>query len=60
MVTSEKDPVMEELADFVIEIPPTEDPLTPMISVVPLQLLAYHIAVMRNCNVDQPRNLASR
>jgi glucosamine--fructose-6-phosphate aminotransferase (isomerizing) len=42
----------------VIEIPEAEESLTPLLSVIPLQLLAYHIAVMRGCNVDQPRNLA--
>ena len=49
---------IKEIAEFVIEIPDTEEALTPMLSVVPLQLLAYHIAVLRDCNVDQPRNLA--
>jgi glucosamine--fructose-6-phosphate aminotransferase (isomerizing) len=46
------------MAEFVIEIPYTHEALVPLLSVVPLQLLAYHIAVMRGCNVDQPRNLA--
>jgi glutamine---fructose-6-phosphate transaminase (isomerizing) len=45
-------------AEFVIEIPDTAEQLIPMLTVIPLQLLAYHIAVMRDCNVDQPRNLA--
>lgn len=57
-VVSEKDEVISELADHVIVIPKTAEPLAPMVSVVPLQLLAYHIAVLRECNVDQPRNLA--
>lgn len=57
-ITTENDTQLEELAEHVIKIPMTAEPLTPMISVIPLQLLAYHIAVMRNCNVDQPRNLA--
>ncbi len=52
------DKVVKELADHVIEIPKTDDSLVPIVSVIPLQLLAYHIAVMRGCNVDQPRNLA--
>ncbi|MFN0032612.1 MAG: glutamine--fructose-6-phosphate transaminase (isomerizing) [Flavobacteriales bacterium] len=52
------DKVVKELADHAIEIPKTDDSLVPIISVIPLQLLAYHIAVMRGCNVDQPRNLA--
>ena len=46
------------IADFTIEIPETEDPLSPLLSVIPLQLLSYHIAVGRGCDVDQPRNLA--
>lgn len=54
----EGDKMIKHLADYVIEIPPTEEPFTPLLSVVPLQLLAYHIAVLRNCDVDQPRNLA--
>jgi glucosamine--fructose-6-phosphate aminotransferase (isomerizing) len=52
------DKVVKDLADHVIEIPKTDDSLVPIVSVIPLQLLAYHIAVMRGCNVDQPRNLA--
>jgi glutamine---fructose-6-phosphate transaminase (isomerizing) len=52
------DKTVRELADYTIEIPKTDDSLVPIISVVPLQLLSYHIAVMRGCNVDQPRNLA--
>jgi glucosamine--fructose-6-phosphate aminotransferase (isomerizing) len=46
------------MSEFVIEVPFTLEPLMPLISVIPLQLLSYHIAVMRGCNVDQPRNLA--
>jgi glutamine---fructose-6-phosphate transaminase (isomerizing) len=46
------------MADHVIEIPATHEAFTPLVAVVPLQLLSYHIAVMRGCNVDQPRNLA--
>ncbi len=49
---------MRKLAEFVIEVPAVEEPLSPIVTVVPLQLLAYHIAVLRGCNVDQPRNLA--
>jgi glutamine---fructose-6-phosphate transaminase (isomerizing) len=52
------DKVVKELADHVIEIPKTDESLVPIVSVIPLQLLAYHIAIMRGCNVDQPRNLA--
>ena len=49
---------MKEIADHVIEIPETDEGFTPLLTTIPLQLLSYHIAVMRNCNVDQPRNLA--
>lgn len=57
-VVAEGDEIIKNMAEFVIEIPETEEALTPLLSVVPLQLLAYHIAVLRGCNVDQPRNLA--
>jgi glucosamine--fructose-6-phosphate aminotransferase (isomerizing) len=57
-VVTEGDTIVKGLADHVIEIPETDEKLVPLVSVVPLQLLAYHIAVMRGCNVDQPRNLA--
>ena len=49
---------IKEIADYHIEIPSTKETLSPILSVIPLQLLAYHIAVMRGCDVDQPRNLA--
>jgi len=57
-VVTEGDIEIEKMADHVIEIPSTEDILTSLLAVVPLQLIAYHIAVMRGCDVDQPRNLA--
>ena len=57
-IVTEGDRVVKDLADHTIEIPETADPLVPLLSVIPLQLLSYHIAVMRGCNVDQPRNLA--
>lgn len=57
-VITEGEEKIKEMSDYYIEIPETEEPLTPLLSVVPLQLLAYHIAVMRGCDVDQPRNLA--
>ena len=57
-IVTEGDKTVRGLADHFIEIPKTDDSLVPIISVIPLQLLAYHIAVMRGCNVDQPRNLA--
>ncbi len=57
-VVKEGDTVIRDLSDYTIEIPDTDEPLTPLLSVIPLQLLSYHIAVMRGCDVDQPRNLA--
>src|SRR6266699_3917749 len=57
-LVTEGDTALDKLADYRIEIPETLDLLTPVLSVVPLQLLAYDIAVRRGCNVDQPRNLA--
>lgn len=57
-VVTKGDTQVRELADYVIEIPETSDALSPLITTIPLQLLSYHIAVMRGCNVDQPRNLA--
>ena len=57
-VVTEGDITVKHMADYVIEIPETEEAFVPLISVVPLQHLSYHIAVMRGCNVDQPRNLA--
>ncbi|EIM77185.1 glucosamine--fructose-6-phosphate aminotransferase [Nitritalea halalkaliphila LW7] len=57
-VVTEGDTTVKNMADHVIEVPSTEEAFVPLISVVPLQLLSYHIAVMRGCNVDQPRNLA--
>jgi glutamine---fructose-6-phosphate transaminase (isomerizing) len=57
-VVTSGDREVKAMADISIEIPETDELLVPLISVVPLQLLSYHIAVMRGCNVDQPRNLA--
>ena len=57
-VVTKGDDVIPKIVDHCIEIPATESALVPLLSVVPLQLLSYHIAVLRNCNVDQPRNLA--
>jgi len=57
-IVTEGDSIVKEMADYTIEIPETDEILVPLVSVVPLQLLSYHIAVMRGCNVDQPRNLA--
>jgi glutamine---fructose-6-phosphate transaminase (isomerizing) len=57
-VVTEGDTQIKQLADYTVEIPDIDEVFSPLLSVVPLQLLSYHIAVMRNCNVDQPRNLA--
>lgn len=57
-VVTKGDTQIRELADHIIEVPETEEILSPLVTIVPLQLLAYHIAIMRGCNVDQPRNLA--
>jgi glutamine---fructose-6-phosphate transaminase (isomerizing) len=57
-IINEGDTAVKKLADHYIEIPETEEFLVPLIATIPLQLLSYHIAVMRRCNVDQPRNLA--
>ena len=57
-VVTEGDELVSKIADYCIEIPATEECLTPLLTVIPLQLLAYHIAVVKGCDVDQPRNLA--
>lgn len=57
-VVTEGDTIIKNLADHVIEVPDSDQALAPLITVVPLQLISYYIAVMRGCNVDQPRNLA--
>jgi glucosamine--fructose-6-phosphate aminotransferase (isomerizing) len=57
-IVTKGDKEVSAMADHSIEIPEVEEALSPLVTVVPLQLLSYHIAVMRGCNVDQPRNLA--
>jgi glucosamine--fructose-6-phosphate aminotransferase (isomerizing) len=57
-IVTEGDNIIPALSEFVIEVPAVHESLMPLVSVIPLQLLSYHIAVMRECNVDQPRNLA--
>jgi glucosamine--fructose-6-phosphate aminotransferase (isomerizing) len=57
-VVTEGDDLIPKMSEFTIEVPSVHEALMPMVAVVPLQLLSYHIAVMRGCNVDQPRNLA--
>ena len=57
-IVTEGDQLVSRIADYTIEVPETEECLTPLMTVIPLQLLAYHIAVEKGCDVDQPRNLA--
>jgi glucosamine--fructose-6-phosphate aminotransferase (isomerizing) len=57
-IAPEGDPHISRLADDVIYVPRVEERLSPLINIIPLQLLAYHIAILRGCDVDKPRNLA--
>ena len=57
-IVSKGDTTVKKIADYCIEIPECTEQLSPLLSNIPLQLLSYHIAVLRGCNVDQPRNLA--
>ncbi|KAB2859677.1 MAG: glutamine--fructose-6-phosphate transaminase (isomerizing) [Flavobacteriales bacterium] len=57
-IVTEGDTAVKAIADFVVEVPESEDALSPLLTTIPLQLLSYYIAIMRGCNVDQPRNLA--
>ncbi|MBL0310053.1 MAG: glutamine--fructose-6-phosphate transaminase (isomerizing) [Bacteroidetes bacterium] len=57
-IVTEGDNKVRNMADFVIEVPETKEYLEPLLTTIPLQLLSYHVAVLRGCNVDQPRNLA--
>jgi glutamine---fructose-6-phosphate transaminase (isomerizing) len=57
-IVNRGDEIVRESAEDVIEIPSTHELLLPILEIIPLQLLAYHIAVLRGCDVDQPRNLA--
>lgn len=57
-IATEGDTILKKMADYVIEIPDCDECMIPLLATIPLQLLSYHIAVMRGCNVDQPRNLA--
>ncbi len=57
-IVTKGDQIVRDMADHVIEIPETDEALVPLLATIPLQLLSYHIAVLRGCNVDQPRNLA--
>ena len=57
-IVTEGDEVIKSMADHVLEVPQSHEAVSPLLTVIPLQLLSYHIAVMRGCDVDQPRNLA--
>jgi glucosamine--fructose-6-phosphate aminotransferase (isomerizing) len=57
-VVTKGDTTVKDIADYIIEVPESLEAFTPLLTTIPLQLLSYHIAVMRGCNVDQPRNLA--
>lgn len=57
-IVTEGDNIIPKMSEFIVEVPAVHEALMPLVSVIPLQLLSYHIAVMRGCNVDQPRNLA--
>ena len=57
-IVTEGDDIIRKMADYVLEVPETMAAFSGLLAVIPLQLLSYHIAVLRGCNVDQPRNLA--
>ena len=57
-IVTEGDEIIRKMADYVLEVPETMTVFSGLLAVIPLQLLSYHIAVLRGCNVDQPRNLA--
>ena len=57
-IVTEGDEIIKKMADYVLEVPETLAAFSGLLAVIPLQLLSYHIAVLRGCNVDQPRNLA--
>ena len=57
-IATEGDEIIKKLADDVIYIPETLEPISPLLSIIPFQLFAYYMAVLRGCDVDKPRNLA--
>jgi glutamine---fructose-6-phosphate transaminase (isomerizing) len=57
-IVTEGDQIISKMADYVLEVPETMTVFSGLLAVIPLQLLSYHIAVLRGCDVDQPRNLA--
>ena len=58
LITNEANKIISENVRFTLEIPMTNDQLTPFLMTIPLQLLAYHVAALKNCDIDKPRNLA--
>jgi glucosamine--fructose-6-phosphate aminotransferase (isomerizing) len=58
LITNESSNIISENVRFTLEIPKTDDNLTPFLMTIPLQLLAYHVASLKNCDIDKPRNLA--
>ena len=58
LITNESTNIISENVRFTLKIPKTDDYLTPFLMTIPLQLLAYHVAILKNCDVDRPRNLA--
>ena len=58
LITNEKNKIISENIRFTLEIPMTEEHLSPFLLTIPLQLLAYHVASLKNCDIDKPRNLA--
>jgi glucosamine--fructose-6-phosphate aminotransferase (isomerizing) len=57
-IASHDDPQVDKIADDVIRVPQVPEFLQPIVTIVPLQLLSYHVALLRGCDVDKPRNLA--
>ena len=58
LISNERSEIVSENVRFTLEIPKTDDYLTPFLMAIPLQLLAYHVASLKNCDIDKPRNLA--
>ena len=58
LITNESNKIISENVRFTLEIPKTNEQLTPFLMTIPLQLLAYHVASLKNCDIDKPRNLA--
>ena len=58
LITNENNKIIRENVRFTLEIPKTDEQLSPFLMTIPLQLLAYHVATLKNCDIDKPRNLA--